>query len=115
LQEARVALDGAYWLDGQDAARFLGVTQDHLTRELRVHLTHKSMSLRGRGARGVGYAYLIPDLERVRAIERALGCTMLRAVQLLSGVRRLGKLGMLAHIEQQTDFVGFYKPKRKRQ
>lgn len=105
---------GADWLDSRDAARMVGCTLDHFNKDVGAMITRQSRSLRGKTARAVGYAYLRADCERLKAIRKALGVTAIRAAQLISGIRRLGHLGLLEDIERQPDLTPQpRKPRRK--
>lgn len=85
-------------LDSSDAAREMGVQPDHLTRDIRPLIAHCSRSLQGKGGRGVGYAYLKKDVQRVRLIMRATGTGALRAAQTLFAIRQLYDKGILDQI-----------------
>jgi hypothetical protein len=107
---------GREWLDSADAARAIGVNPKALTTTLRPMLTHQSRSMAGKGARYVGYAYAVHDIERVSAIKQALACDPLQAVRILFAIRRLGHLGVLSMIETQLNLAveREREPKRKR-
>jgi len=66
----------------------------------------------GKGARYVGYAYAVHDVERIAAIMAALGCYALEAAKVLWAIRRLGHLGLLAMIEKQLNLLED-KPRRR--
>lgn len=114
LIAARLEL-GAEWLDARDAARAIGCTSVHLTNNIGPLLTRKSRSLRGRGARNVGYAYATHDVKRVKAIMKALGCPAFRAAQLLQSIRRLAHLGLLAEMEKQLELEPTKAKRRRKQ
>lgn len=101
--KARLRLT-AEWLDAKDAARMIGTTAKHLTEELRPYIDHRSRSLTGRrDARGVGYAYSRHALERVAAIEQALGCGPTKAAQHFYVIKRLNELGQLRYMAEALD------------
>jgi hypothetical protein len=108
---ARMEL-GPDWLDSSDAARAIGINPKSLTTTVRPMLTHRSRSMAGKGARCVGYAYAVHDIERVAAIKQALACDAVQAVKILFAIRRLGHLGILDMIEKQLQLVAEKRPRR---
>lgn len=108
---------GNEWLDTSDACRVLDITPKQLTSKIRPMLTHQSRSMRGKGARCVGYAYSREDIERCAAIKLALGYTALDSARVLRGIRVLGDRGMLRNLETQLpiDLHARVKNKRRRQ
>lgn len=93
------------WSDSRTAALFLRpCTPKHLNEELGASLTRKSGNRFGTGhARSGGWWYHRHDLERVRAIMDALGCSANKAVWLLLGIRTLGSRKLLEHLELTLD------------
>lgn len=79
------------WTDARTAAIFLKpCTPKHLNEELGPLLRRETANRPGtRTARSGGWRYHRDDLERVRAIMEALGCTPLRAAQHLHAIRTL--------------------------
>ncbi len=79
------------WSDARTAALFLKpCTPKHLNEELGVFLNRESGNKPGtRTARSGGWRYHRDDLERVRAIMDALGCSPLRAAQHFHAIRTL--------------------------
>lgn len=93
------------WNDARTAALFLKpCTPKYLTEEIGVSLERRSSNRHSASsARGGGYLYHRHDLERVRAIMDALGCSASKAVWLLLGIRRLGERAMLPHLSQTLE------------
>lgn len=112
---------GELWLAAPDAARELGITVKSLTATVGPLLTRESRSLRGRGARCVGYAYAREDIERCKAIMTMLGWSALESAKVLWGIRTLNDLGKLRALETQLsaalpiDLHARVKRKRARQ
>lgn len=112
---------GELWLDGRDASRALGITVKSLTETVGSMLTRESRSLRGRGARGVGYAYHVEDIERCKLVMQVTGWAALEAARVVWGVRILSEKGKLRNLEAQLsvalpiDLHGHVKRKRARQ
>lgn len=79
----------AEWSDARTAALFLKpCTPKHLNEELGSYLRRESANTFNQThARGGGWKYHREDLERVRAIMDALGCSALRAAQHLRAMR----------------------------
>lgn len=79
------------WSDARSAALFLKpCTPKHLNEELGIYLRRETGNRPGtRTARSGGWRYHREDLERVRAIMDALGCSALRAAQHFHAIRTL--------------------------
>jgi hypothetical protein len=102
LIEERATI-GHEWMTREDAARFLSVTETHLTNVLRNYLRYQSASKRSRGPQNVGYVYSRADLERVLAIMVCVGCTAHHACVTLRAIRVLDYNQKLAYIRAQLD------------
>jgi hypothetical protein len=85
------------WSDARTAAIFLKpCTPKHINEELGVYLRRESANRPGtRTARSGGWRYHREDLERVRAIMDALGCSPLRAAQHFHAIKTLAARDLL--------------------
>lgn len=88
------------WNDARAAAIFLKpCTPRTLNEELGPYLRRETGNRPGtRTARSGGWRYHRDDLERVRAIMDALGCSALRAAQHLHAIRTLEDRALLEHM-----------------
>lgn len=91
------------WSDARTAALFLKpCTPKNLNEELGQYITRENGNRPGaRSARYGGWWYHKHDLERVRAIMDALGCTPLRAAQLFGQMKVLREREMLPYLLEE--------------
>lgn len=83
----------AEWSDARTAAIFLRCNVRTLNEEIGKYVERQSGNRFGTpdNARSGGWLYAREDLERVRAIIDAVGCTPVRAAQHLRAIRELGE------------------------
>lgn len=95
----------AEWSDARSAAIFLKpCTPKHLNEELGPMLRRKSANRPGsRTARSGGWLYCRHDLERVRAIMDAIGCTALKAAWFFHTMKHLTARQLVPYLLEELE------------